>query len=77
MDNDYKYLDNNKNIPKWIIDSSLLIDLENRIKLIGASYSTPQMTQLFYDVCGRRAGKKEDQLKIIPSDFDWWLKKQL
>ncbi len=78
MDNDYKYLDNNKDIPKWIIDSSLLIDAGNKIKLIGAPYTTPQMTDLFYEVCGLRSDQnaQQYQLKTMPSDFDWWLKKQ-
>ncbi len=76
MDRDYRFMNKNMEIPKWIFDSSVLIDQENKIKLIGAPYSTPQMTELFYDVCGKWASKKGDQLNTMPSDFDWWLKKQ-
>jgi len=38
------------NIPEWIIESSILIDDKNRIKLIGEPYANPQMTDLFYNV---------------------------
>jgi len=51
MDKDYKYLHNNKNIPKWIIDSSVLIDPENKIKMVGAPWLTKEMKKLFYKVC--------------------------
>lgn len=50
-DSDYKFLTNNAEIPKWIIDRSLLIDKNNRIKLIGYPFSTPQMMVLYHKIC--------------------------
>ena len=40
IDPENRFLRNNSNIPRWIIDRTLLIDQENRIKLIGAPYAT-------------------------------------
>lgn len=51
MDMDYKYLHNNKTIPKWIIDSSILINPENKIKMVGAPWLTKEMKELFYKIC--------------------------
>ncbi|URW80363.1 sensor histidine kinase N-terminal domain-containing protein [Xiashengella succiniciproducens] len=36
MDPEGKFLESNKDIPRWIIESSVLIDSENKIKMVGA-----------------------------------------
>jgi hypothetical protein len=51
MDPDSKYINNNNEIPKWIIDCSILIDSENKIKMVGAPFATPEMTKLFHKIC--------------------------
>lgn len=38
MDSEFRFLENNKDIPRWIIDSSILIDSENKIKMVGAPW---------------------------------------
>jgi hypothetical protein len=53
MDPEGKFLENNKDIPRWIIDSSVLIDSENKIKMVGAPFATPEMTELFYKTCAQ------------------------
>jgi hypothetical protein len=50
MDPEGKFLENNKDIPRWIIDSSVLIDEENQIKMVGAPFATPEMTELLYEI---------------------------
>jgi hypothetical protein len=51
MDPDGKFLENNSEIPRWIIDRSLLIGPENKIKMVGSPFSTPEMTKLFHETC--------------------------
>jgi hypothetical protein len=51
----FKFLDNNESIPKWIMDNSVLIDPENKIKMVGAPWLTEEMTELFFKIC---EGKK-------------------
>jgi hypothetical protein len=51
MDPEGKFLENNKDIPRWIIDGSVLIDGENKIKMVGAPFATPEMTELFHKIC--------------------------
>ena len=51
IDIDYKYLHSNKSVPKWIIDSSILIDPENKVKLVGAPWLTEDMMKLFKNIC--------------------------
>ena len=51
MDTEGKFLKNNKDIPRWIIDSSVLIDGENKIKMVGAPFATLEMTELFHTIC--------------------------
>lgn len=48
MDPDGKFFNQNKNIPGWIINSSILIDAENKIKMVGAPWLNEDMTELFY-----------------------------
>ena len=50
MDTEFSFLENNKDIPRWIIDSSMLIDGENKIKMVGTPFATPEMTELFYEI---------------------------
>jgi hypothetical protein len=51
IDVNYKFMENNKGIPRWIIDSSILIDSDNKIKMVGAPFATPEMTKLFHKIC--------------------------
>jgi len=51
MDPEGKFLENNKAIPRWIIDSSMLIDGENKTKMVGAPFATSEMTELFHETC--------------------------
>lgn len=48
MDPEGKYLEANKDIPRWIIDASVLIDSENKIRMVGAPWANTDMTELFY-----------------------------
>lgn len=48
MDPESKFLEQNKDIPKWIIDAGILIDAENKIKMVGAPWLNEDMTELFY-----------------------------
>lgn len=45
------FINTNKDIPGWIIESTFLIDEKNRIILIGSPFTTPEMTKVFYDIC--------------------------
>lgn len=54
IDPENRFLRNNSNIPRWIIDRTLLIDQENRIKLIGAPYATEDMTKVFHIITGTK-----------------------
>jgi hypothetical protein len=51
MDDNYKYLLNNNDIPRWIIDGSVLIGADSKIKMMGEPWSTKEMTDLFYSIC--------------------------
>lgn len=53
MDPEGKFLEANKDIPLWIIDSSILIDEKNKIKMVGAPFATPEMTELFHKICAQ------------------------
>lgn len=53
MDPEGQFLEANKEIPRWIIDSSILIDSENKIKMVGAPFATPEMTDLFHEICAK------------------------
>ncbi|HTO14153.1 MAG TPA: hypothetical protein VLZ83_00145 [Edaphocola sp.] len=48
MDPEGKFLEQNKDIPRWIIDAGILIDAENKIKMVGAPWLNEDMTKLFY-----------------------------
>ena len=48
MDSEYQFMSKNKTIPMWIIDGSILIDAENKIKMVGAPWANADMTELFY-----------------------------
>jgi hypothetical protein len=51
LDPDYKFIGKNLDIPKWMIDGSLLIDSENRIKMVGKPWINESMTDLFNKIC--------------------------
>ncbi len=53
MDPEGQFLEANKDIPRWIIDGSVLIDGENKIKMVGAPFATPEMTELFHKTCAQ------------------------
>lgn len=53
MDPMGSYLKKNSNIPRWIIDASVLINSENKIKMVGAPFATPEMTELFHEICAK------------------------
>jgi hypothetical protein len=50
MDTDSKFLEANKDIPRWILDASVLIDAENKIKMVGAPWLNEEMTELFNSI---------------------------
>ena len=51
MDDSLSYLLNNNDIPRWIIDGSVLIGPDNKIKMIGEPWTTNEMTALFNSIC--------------------------
>jgi hypothetical protein len=52
MDSEQQFLDANRDIPRQILDKSLLIDKENKIRLIGHPFASPKIEELFYRICG-------------------------
>jgi len=51
MDKKMTYLLNNNDIPRWIVDASVLIDQDNKIRMIGKPWTNREMTDLFYSIC--------------------------
>ncbi len=51
IDADYRFLDNNPDIDRWVIDKSLLIDAGDKIKLIGPPFASRRKVELFYTIC--------------------------
>jgi hypothetical protein len=54
MDANYSFLNANENIPRWIIDASVLIDSENKIKMVGEPWVNEDMTKLFYEIVNNK-----------------------
>lgn len=50
-DYNFRFLFKNAEIPRWIINRSLLIDKENKIKLIGEPFASPEMEVLYKKIC--------------------------
>jgi hypothetical protein len=50
MDKQGRYIENNQHIPRWVIERSVLIDAENKVKLVGEPFATLDMTRLFYSI---------------------------
>jgi hypothetical protein len=50
IDNNFIFLDGNPGIPFDLIEKSLLIDDENKVKLIGAPYINTEMKNLFHRI---------------------------
>lgn len=48
-DPDLTFVINNSEIPDWIINSSMLIDSENKIKMVGSPWINEDMKNLFYE----------------------------
>ncbi|TCO04415.1 hypothetical protein [Natronoflexus pectinivorans] len=48
VDPDHKLFISNNQIPSWIMNSSMLIDEENKIKMVGAPWVNEDMKNLFY-----------------------------
>ncbi len=57
MDPHFDFIRENPDIPRRIIDRSLLIDSLNSIKMIGAPFETEELTKLFYDITNSKQGK--------------------
>jgi hypothetical protein len=53
MDPEFQFLAANKDIPRWIIEASVLIDSENKIKMVGAPWINEDMTKLFYEIVSK------------------------
>jgi len=51
MDPKQRFLKKNQAIDQWIINKSVLVDSENRVKLIGSPFASERMRQLFYQIC--------------------------
>ncbi len=51
LDNNHSFLDKNSDINRWAIERTLLIDGDNKIKLVGSPLSSPKMKELFYSIC--------------------------
>jgi hypothetical protein len=50
MDPENKFLSVNKEIPRWMMDGSLLIDSDNKIKMVGTPWANKDMTALFQSI---------------------------
>ncbi len=48
IDSDHEFFINNSDIPNWILDNSILINSENKIKMIGAPWINEDMKELFW-----------------------------
>ena len=51
MDPEQLFLDANRDISREMLDKSLLIDKENRVRLIGHPFASPEIEELFYRIC--------------------------
>ncbi|ASB47950.1 hypothetical protein [Alkalitalea saponilacus] len=49
IDPDHQFFINNNQIPDWIMNSSMLIDKESKIKMVGAPWINEDMKTLFYN----------------------------
>ncbi len=52
MDPNNRFLMNNSSIPRTVLDRSLLIDRDNRIKMVGEPFFNADMTKVFHIVTG-------------------------
>ncbi len=48
IDPDHQFVINNSQIPDWVLNSSMLIDSENKIKMVGAPWVNKDMKNLFF-----------------------------
>ena len=53
MDPEFEFTSQNGSIPNWLINSSVLIDYENKIKMVGAPWINEDMTKLFYEIVSK------------------------
>ncbi len=53
MDQNDLFKKRNESIPEWIIENSILINAQRKIVMIGSPFSTPEMSQIFYDICSK------------------------
>lgn len=53
FDQNQSFLLNNNEIPKWIVNSSILIDSNNQILMIGEPWSTADMLELFNSIISK------------------------
>lgn len=50
MDPNFEFREQNKKIPYWIIERSLLIDNKNKIKLVGFPFYNEDMKNMFHKI---------------------------
>ncbi len=48
LDPENKFSNDNNKIPYWILDSGILVDKENKIKMVGKPWVNDDMLKLFY-----------------------------
>jgi hypothetical protein len=51
---DHQFISMNMEVPRQFIDRSVLIDKDNKIRLVGYPFATPQMTTLFNRICNEK-----------------------
>ena len=53
MDNNQNFMNKNSHINRWAIEKTLLIDGDNKIRLVGSPLSSQKMKELFYSICSQ------------------------
>lgn len=54
MDPNFRFLDQNADIPFWIIDNSVLIDQNNKIRMVGFPFTSDKMVKKFKLICSEK-----------------------
>ncbi|GAO30653.1 hypothetical protein JCM15548_12948 [Geofilum rubicundum JCM 15548] len=50
IDPKQEFFISNKDLPNWIMNSSMLIDSENKIKMVGSPWINEDMANLFHEI---------------------------
>lgn len=50
MDPNYYYTDGNSHVPQWILEQSILIDNNNKIRMVGSPFKNSESLKLFRDL---------------------------